>query len=126
MSDVTLRAAFKAKKVARDAISAEVALMDVRIRENRSITRYMEACQATNHESLHAANIQLAQTYMQNQRSFTIQTMTTDADACSSDDSSEGTSGGESPITDEKDEEMVFEHLAKICKCSYLSHFKSF
>jgi hypothetical protein len=45
MSDPSLHAALKAKKFARDAIYAEVALLDIRINECRSITQYMEACQ---------------------------------------------------------------------------------
>ena len=61
MPDRTLYAALKAKKLALDTIRAEVALVDVKIKEYRSITQYMEVCQQTNKDSLYAAGMQLSQ-----------------------------------------------------------------
>ena len=61
MPDPTLYAALKAKKLAFETISAEVALVDVRIKEYHSITEYMEVCQQANKDSLFAAGMQLSQ-----------------------------------------------------------------
>ena len=110
MSDASLRAALKAKQSARDTMQSEIELMGIKIREHRSITKYMETCQKTNLHSLRAANIQVAQitAYMQTHRNFTPQ----DLMEMGSDEScsEEGFS------SDEVDEQKVSSQLAKICK----------
>ena len=108
MSDRSLRTALRAKSDARDALNAEVALMDIKIKEHQSITRYMMACQKTNYKSLHAATMQVAQisAYMQMYRNFTTQDMgITDGSAL--EDSDGGTDDEQDHEEDEEDEDSL-------------------
>jgi hypothetical protein len=94
-------------------MQSEIELMNVKIREHRSITKYMETCQKTNFHSLRAANIQVAQisAFMQTHRNFTPQNLVEmDSDESCSE---EAFSSDESEMDDE---EKLSSRLAKFCK----------